>query len=110
MGIESPTMLNRDGEVFPEIYEMPNGCLCCSSKSDLFRLIEYFCEKKPEIEYLLIEANGLADVADVSAPANARPSTVSGPTTRSSSRPNWRRSCAWWTRATSGETRASRSC
>ena len=65
MGIESPTIIGRDGNVFPEIYEMPNGCICCSSKTDLFRLIEFFCEKKPEVEYLLIEANGLADIADV---------------------------------------------
>jgi G3E family GTPase len=35
MGIESPLILDEAGQVFDKIYEMPNGCLCCSAKTDL---------------------------------------------------------------------------
>ena len=65
MGIESPAITDGNGNVFPEVYEMPNGCLCCSAKTDLARLIEFFCERKKDIDYILIEANGLADISEV---------------------------------------------
>ena len=32
MGIESPVMVDKEGEVFDNFYELPNGCLCCSAK------------------------------------------------------------------------------
>lgn len=32
MGIEAPIMIDNKGEIFDKFYELPNGCLCCSSK------------------------------------------------------------------------------
>ena len=41
MGIESALMVDSDGKNFDKIYEMPNGCLCCSAKTDLLKGIEF---------------------------------------------------------------------
>jgi G3E family GTPase len=45
MGIESPLILDEAGQVFDKIYEMPNGCLCCSAKTDLLWGIEFLLEQ-----------------------------------------------------------------
>ena len=66
MGIESPIMLDSTGKPFDKIFEMPNGCLCCSVKDELFRVIEFFAnDSQFNIDYILIEANGLADISKV---------------------------------------------
>ena len=41
MGIESPLMLDSAGDHFDKLYEMPNGCLCCSAKTELLRAVEF---------------------------------------------------------------------
>ena len=40
---------------------MPNGCICCAAKDDLINTLDSMLEKKHDIEYILIETNGLAD-------------------------------------------------
>ena len=40
---------------------MPNGCICCAAKDDLINTLDALLEKQHEIEYILVEANGLAD-------------------------------------------------
>lgn len=62
MGIEAPLMQNSNGEVFDKFYELPNGCICCSAKSDLLVAVDYFISnEKYQIDYILVETNGLAD-------------------------------------------------
>ncbi len=41
MGIESPLMRDSADKPFDKLYEMPNGCLCCSAKTDMIRAIEF---------------------------------------------------------------------
>ena len=36
MGLESSLMKDSNGEEIEDFYEMPNGCLCCAAKDDLF--------------------------------------------------------------------------
>ena len=66
MQIESPVLFDSEGALFSEIYEMPSGCLCCSSKGDLFKLIEFFCSsQKAAISHIVIECSGVADIGSV---------------------------------------------
>lgn len=39
MGIESPIMLSSEGTPFDNLFELPNGCLCCSAKDELYKVI-----------------------------------------------------------------------
>ena len=62
MGIESPLMQDSEGKLFDKFYELPNGCICCTSKTDLITAIEYLIEsEKYKLDYILVETNGLAD-------------------------------------------------
>ncbi|MCP9439494.1 MAG: GTP-binding protein [Nitrospira sp.] len=48
-----------------EIFEMNNGCLCCTVRGDLIRIIGNLLKRKDRFDYLLIETTGLADPAPV---------------------------------------------
>ncbi len=64
MGIESTLMKDADGNDIEDFYEMPNGCICCAAKDDLINTLDNLLEKK-SLEYILIEANGLADTSQL---------------------------------------------
>ncbi len=61
MGMESTLMKDADGNDIQDFYEMPNGCICCAAKDDLINTLDSLLEKKHDIEYILVETNGLAD-------------------------------------------------
>lgn len=61
MGIENMLMKDAEGNDIEDFYEMPNGCICCAAKDDLIVTLDTLLEKKPEIEYIVLETNGLAD-------------------------------------------------
>ncbi|HVY01383.1 MAG TPA: GTP-binding protein [Candidatus Nanoarchaeia archaeon] len=44
-----------------EIVELSNGCMCCVVRSDLIKTVDELIKKKPEINYIIIEASGLSD-------------------------------------------------
>jgi G3E family GTPase len=44
---------------------MPNGCLCCSAKDDLINTLETLLQKRNDLEYILIETNGLSDPSSI---------------------------------------------
>ena len=55
---------NFDFNNFIELYKfqkMPNGCICCAAKDDLINTLDALLEKKSDIDYILVETNGLAD-------------------------------------------------
>ena len=61
MGIESSLMKDADGNEIEDFYEMPNGCICCSATTDIILVLDTLLNKKKDIEYILVETNGLAD-------------------------------------------------
>jgi G3E family GTPase len=61
IGIDAQLVLNVD----EEILEMNNGCICCTVRGDLIRMIGKLLEKREQFDYLLIETTGLADPAPV---------------------------------------------
>ncbi len=48
MGIEAPLMTDSKGDLFEKFYEvnyyfiqLPNGCICCTAKTELMVAIDY---------------------------------------------------------------------
>jgi G3E family GTPase len=61
LGIDNDLVVNADEEVF----EMNNGCICCTVRGDLIRIIEGLMKRKGRFDAILIETTGLADPAPV---------------------------------------------
>lgn len=60
-GIDNDLIVDADEEVF----EMNNGCICCTVRGDLIRIIGTLLKRKSELDGLIIETTGLADPAPV---------------------------------------------
>lgn len=48
-----------------EIFEMNNGCVCCTVRQDLVRILGKLTRRKNAFDHILIETTGLADPAPV---------------------------------------------
>ena len=48
-----------------EIFEMNNGCICCTVRGDLIKILGKLTKHKQKFDYVLIETTGLADPAPV---------------------------------------------
>jgi G3E family GTPase len=48
-----------------EIFEMNNGCICCSVRGDLIRILGRLLKRKDRLDGILIETTGLADPGPV---------------------------------------------
>src|SRR6266851_4654682 len=61
LGIDNDLVVNADEEVF----EMNNGCICCTVRGDLIRIIEGLMKRKDRFDGILVETTGLADPGPV---------------------------------------------
>jgi G3E family GTPase len=61
IGIDNDLVVNADEEVF----EMNNGCVCCTVRGDLIRIIEGLLRRKGKFDAIIVETTGLADPAPV---------------------------------------------
>lgn len=61
VGIDHQLVLNAD----EEILEMNNGCICCTVRGDLIRIIGDLMQRRDRFDHLVIETTGLADPAPV---------------------------------------------
>jgi G3E family GTPase len=61
LGVDNDLVVNADEEVF----EMNNGCICCTVRGDLIRIIEGLMKRKGKFDGILIETTGLADPGPV---------------------------------------------
>src|ERR1700744_2383894 len=43
-----------------QLYELANGCLCCTVQEEFFPVMEQLVERRGEIDHVLIETSGLA--------------------------------------------------
>lgn len=48
-----------------EIFQMNNGCICCTVRGDLIRILRELIKLKDKFDYILIETTGLADPAPI---------------------------------------------
>jgi G3E family GTPase len=61
VGIDHQIIVNADEEIF----EMNNGCICCTVRGDLIRIIGNLMKRRDKFDHLVIETTGLADPAPV---------------------------------------------
>ncbi|WP_249523013.1 CobW family GTP-binding protein [Modestobacter marinus] len=61
IGIDDALVLTAEEEVF----EMNNGCICCTVRGDLIRILGTLMRRKDRFDHILIETTGLADPAPV---------------------------------------------
>ena len=59
IGIDQELVINADEEIF----EMNNGCICCTVRGDLIRILGNLMRRKDAFDHILFETTGLADPA-----------------------------------------------
>jgi G3E family GTPase len=61
IGIDNDLVRGADEETF----EMNNGCICCTVRGDLIRIIDELMRRKGKFDGIIVETTGLADPAPV---------------------------------------------
>ena len=61
IGIDNDLVVGVDEEVF----EMNNGCICCTVRGDLVRILDGLMRRKGKFDAIIVETTGLADPAPV---------------------------------------------
>jgi len=61
VGIDNQLVIDTDEEIF----EMNNGCICCTVRGDLIRIISNLMKRRDRFDHLVIETTGIADPAPV---------------------------------------------
>jgi G3E family GTPase len=61
IGIDNDLIVGSDEEVF----EMNNGCVCCTVRGDLIRVLSGLMKRKGSFDGIIVETTGLADPAPV---------------------------------------------
>jgi len=61
IGIDNDLIIGADEEVF----EMNNGCICCTVRGDLMRILNDLMRRKGKFDAIIVETTGLADPAPV---------------------------------------------
>ena len=61
VGIDQALVIDADEEIF----EMSNGCICCTVRGDLIRVLGNLMKRREKFDYVLVETTGLADPGPV---------------------------------------------
>jgi len=61
VGVDNQLVIQSDEEIF----EMNNGCICCTVRGDLLRILGRLMKRKDPLDAILIETTGLANPAPV---------------------------------------------
>ena len=61
IGIDNELVINAEEEVF----EMNNGCICCTVRGDLIRILGQLMKRRDRFDYILVETTGMADPGPV---------------------------------------------
>ena len=61
IGIDNDLIVGADEEVF----EMSNGCVCCTVRGDLIRVVQGLAKRKGGFDAIVVETTGLADPGPV---------------------------------------------
>jgi G3E family GTPase len=61
VGIDHELVINADEEVF----EMNNGCICCTVRGDLIRVLGNLMKRRNKFDMIVVETTGLADPGPV---------------------------------------------
>jgi G3E family GTPase len=61
VGIDQDLVINAEEEIF----EMNNGCICCTVRGDLIRILGNLMKRRDKFDYILVETTGMADPGPV---------------------------------------------
>ena len=61
VGIDNALVVEADEEIF----EMSNGCICCTVRGDLIRVLGNLMKRRDRFDYVVVETTGLADPGPV---------------------------------------------
>ena len=61
VGVDNQLVIRAEEELF----EMNNGCICCTVRGDLIRIIDGLMKRKGKFDAIIVETTGLADPAPV---------------------------------------------
>jgi G3E family GTPase len=61
VGVDNQLVIQSDEELF----EMNNGCICCTVRGDLIRILNRLAKRKEPLDAIVIETTGLADPGPV---------------------------------------------
>jgi G3E family GTPase len=61
VGVDQELVIGAEEEIF----EMNNGCICCTVRGDLIRILGSLMKRKDKFDYIMIETTGLADPGPV---------------------------------------------
>jgi G3E family GTPase len=61
VGVDQDLVIQADEEIF----EMNNGCICCTVRGDLIRILGSLMKRRDRFDAILIETTGLADPGPV---------------------------------------------
>jgi G3E family GTPase len=61
VGIDNDLIVNAEEEIF----EMNNGCICCTVRGDLIRILGGLMRRRNRFDGIIVETTGLADPAPV---------------------------------------------
>ena len=61
VGIDDALVIDAEEEIF----EMNNGCICCTVRGDLIRILGTLMKRRDRFDHILVETTGLADPAPV---------------------------------------------
>ncbi|HEY3368059.1 MAG TPA: GTP-binding protein [Symbiobacteriaceae bacterium] len=74
-GLRAGVIVNEFGEISidgdlvvgsdDELIELANGCICCTVRTDLLEAVGRLMDRRPRVEYVLIETTGLANPAPI---------------------------------------------
>ncbi len=61
VGVDQELVIGAEEEIF----EMNNGCICCTVRGDLIRILAALMKRRDKFDYILIETTGMADPGPV---------------------------------------------
>src|SRR5438132_1100533 len=61
VGVDQDLVIAADEEIF----EMNNGCICCTVRGDLIRILGSLMKRRDKFDHVLVETTGLADPGPV---------------------------------------------
>lgn len=61
VGVDQELVIGAEEEIF----EMNNGCICCTVRGDLIRILGNLMKRRDKFDYILVETTGLADPGPV---------------------------------------------
>ncbi len=61
VGVDNELVIDADEEIF----EMNNGCICCTVRGDLIRILTRLTKRKDKLDMIVVETTGMANPAPV---------------------------------------------